>query len=349
MRQLFLITAIFTTFLTAKSSEVTGYFANNKEVKSFINYMIRKHNFKRSYLVDVFSKARKPVAFKFEKRNRKIKYGLIEGKNRWLKNVGYTKHERAFLAKDRVLEGVKFVKRYKTLFSRIEKKLKVDKYIVAAVIGIESYYGEMKGRWEAFNMLSHYSFKNKRRAKFFKYELEHLLLLSYRQHLNALYLKGSKYGALGLGQLMPHSYVQYGVSFDGNKKIEPFSYPDSIATVANYLHKKGWQFNKPIAQRARFSGRWIPTIKSNRVYSISSLKKKGLKIPKTKASYLKVIKLKRAEFEEVWLTYKNFKVLKRYNNSNYYAMAVYQLAEEIKKRVEKKDSSNKRLSLNRVH
>jgi membrane-bound lytic murein transglycosylase B len=50
-----------------------------------------------------------------------------------------------------------------------------------------------------------------------------------------------------------------------------------------------------------------------------------------------VVKLKRAEFEELWLTFKNFQVLKRYNNSNNYAMAVYHLAQEIKKRVEKKD------------
>jgi len=331
MIRLILITTILMLSLNA-SSQVTGYYAKNKEVKSFINYMIRKHNFKRSYLIDVFSKARAPVPFRLEKRKRKIKYGMIKGKNRWLKYTGYTRHERAFLSKDRVLQGVKFIKRYKTLFSRIEKRLKVDKYIVAAIIGIESYYGEIKGRWEGFNILAYYTFKNKRRARFFRYELEHLLLLSYRQKLNALYLKGSKYGALGIGQLMPHSYIKYGVSFDGNKKIEPFSHPDSIATVANFLHKKGWSYDKPVAIRGRFSGRWIPSIKSNRVYSISYLRKKGIKLPKTKASFLKVIKLKRAEFEELWLTYKNFKVLKRYNNSNYYAMAVYQLSQEIKKR-----------------
>jgi len=335
LKQILLIFFALTLFLNA--SEVKGYFAHNKEVQSFINYMIRKHNFKRSYLVEVFSKARAPKPFKVKKIRRKIHYGLLSGQNRWLQKKGYTRHERAYVNKDRVIEGVKFVKRYKTIFSRIEKRFQVDKYIVAAIIGIESYYGEIKGRWEAFNILAHYSFKNKRRAKFFKYELENLLLLSYRQHLNALYLKGSKYGALGLGQLMPHSYVQYGVSIDGNKRVEPFSYPDSIATVANFLHKKGWRYGQNVALRAHFNGKWIPSVKSNRVYSLASLKKKGVKVPKTKAHYLKVVKLKRAEFEELWLTFKNFQVLKRYNNSNNYAMAVYHLAQEIKKRVEKKD------------
>ena len=347
MKKLFFITIILslliTSNLSANSTKVTGYFARNKEVNSFINFMIRKHGFKRSYLVSVFSRARAPVPFKLKKPKRKILYGMIAGKNRWLRKVGYTRHERAYLAKDRVIQGVKFVKRYKTLFNRIEDKLKVDKYIVAAVIGIESYYGEIKGRWEAFNILAHYAFKNKRRARFFKYELENLLVLSYRQHLNALYLKGSKFGALGIGQLMPHSYVQYGVSFDGNKKIEPFSHPDSIATVANYLHKKGWRYNKPVAKRVKFGGKWVHSIKSNRVYSIAHLKNKGFRVPEKKARYLRVVKLKRAEFEELWLTYTNFRVLKKYNNSDYYAMAVYQLADEIRKRVEKKKTSNKKL------
>jgi membrane-bound lytic murein transglycosylase B len=330
-----ILLSIILIFSLNANSKVTGLYAKNKEVKRFINYMIRKHNFKRSYLIEVFSKARKPVPFKLKKRKRRVAHGMIKGKNRWLRYSGYTRHERAFLAKDRVLQGVKFVKRYKTLFTRIENRLKVDKYIVAAIIGIESYYGEMKGRWEAFNILAYYSFVKKQRARFFKYELENLLLLSYRQKLNALYLKGSKYGALGIGQLMPHSYIKYGVSFDGNKKIEPFSNPDSIATVANFLHKKGWSYQKPVAIRARFDGKWIPQIKNNRVYSIAYLRKKGLKIAKTKARFLKVVKLKRAEFEELWLAFKNFKILKRYNNSNYYAMAVYQLAQEIKKRDKK--------------
>ena len=335
MRQftIFLLISIL-FFIEIQAKELSGYYAKNKEVKAFINFMIRKHNFKRSYLIEVFSKARKPKAFRVKKRYRKIHYGLLKGQKRWLRKVGYTRHERAYVNRDRVIEGVKFVKRYKTIFNRIEKRFKVDKYIVAAIIGIESYYGEIKGRYEAFNILAYYSFKDKRRARFFKYELENLLLLSYRQHLNALYLKGSKYGALGLGQLMPHSYVQYGVSIDGNKRVEPFSYPDSIATVANFLHKKGWSYKSLVALKSSFYGKRIPQIKSNRVYSKHYLKKHGVRLPKLKAHYLRVVKLKRAEYEELWLTFKNFRVLKRYNNSNYYAMAVYQLAQEIKKRVE---------------
>jgi len=321
--------------LDAKPSQVSGYYAKNKDVKRFINFMIRKHNFKRSYLIETLSKARKPVRFKTKRTKRRVAHGVAKGKKWWLKSSGYTKFEKSFLAEDRVRQGVKFIQKYKTLFSRIEKKLKVSRYIVASIIGIESYYGEIKGEWEALNTLAYYTFKDKRRERLFKYELENYLLLCYRQKLNALLLKGSKYGALGIGQLLPHSYIQYGVSFDGNKRIEPFSEPDSIATVANFLHKKGWQYKKPIAIRASYDGLRFDTLKTNtkKKYTLDDLYFVDI-LPreKFKEKRFKLIKLQRAEFDELWLTFKNFDIIKRYNNSNYYAMSVFHLAQEIKKR-----------------
>ncbi len=301
--------------------------------------MIRKHNFKRAYLVDIFSKARKPVRFRTKKRHRKVIKGVAKGRNWRLRKAGFSAYEKKYLNEDRVRQGVKFVKRYKTLFEKIEKKFKVDRYTIAAIIGIESYYGEIVGNWETFNVLAYNAFKKRKRSRLFKYELENLLLLSYRQKLRADLLKGSVYGALGLGQLMPHSYIKYGVSFDGNKKIEPFSRADAIATVANFLHKKGWKLNRDVALRARYSGRHFSKISKSTRYRVSRrvLKKWGLRVKqKFKAKYFKLLKLKRAEFDEVWLTFNNFDVLKKYNNSDCYAMSVYQLAQEIKKRAGKK-------------
>jgi len=335
--RVFFITIILIFSLQAKS-EVTGYYAKNGEVKHFINHMIRKYNFKRDYLIDVFSRASKPKRYRTKRRHRRLKYGIAKGRKWWLRSVGFSAYEKRYLNEDRVRQGVKFTKRYKTLLGRVEKKLKVDKYIVTAIIGIETYYGEIIGNWETFNALAYHSFKDKKRAKLFKYELEKLLVLCYRQKLNALYLKGSIYGALGLGQLMPHSYLKYGLSFDSNKKIEPFSHPDAIATVANFLHHKGWREGKDVAIRAKYNGKKFNRINKSTRYRISrlTLKKWGVRVSKKfKAKYFKLTKLKRAEYDEVWLTFNNFDVIKHYNNSNYYAMAVYQLAQEIKKRDKK--------------
>ncbi len=327
------------TFLQAKSSKLKGYYAHNKEVMRFINYMIRKHNFKRSYLINLFSKARKPKRFKIRCKKRSFVCGVAKGRRYWLKNSGYTRFEKSFLSEDRVREGVRFLKRYKTKLSQIEKKFKVDKEIIVAIIGVETYYGHIKGHYEAFNTLCYYTFKNKRRSRFFRYELENFLLLCYRQKLNARLLKSSKYGALGIGQLMPHSYIQYGVDFDGNKRIEPFSYIDTMATIANFLHKKGWRFHDDVAIRASYDGLRFKTLRTNTriYYTLNDLYFWDI-LPRKKVKHKKfrLIKLKRAEYDELWLTFKNFYVLRRYNPSNYYAMSVFELAQEIKKRVYKK-------------
>ncbi len=334
MLRAFLITTLLVYSLHANGI-VTGYYANNKEVQHFINHMIRKYNFKRDYLIDIFSRASKPKRYRTKKRHRRVKVGIVKGKKWWLQSVGFSKYEKRYLNEDRVTQGVKFTRRYRTLLSRIEKSLHVDKYIITAIIGIETYYGEIIGNWETFNSLAYHSFKEKKRAKLFKFELEKLLLLTYRQKLKALYLKGSIYGALGLGQLMPHSYLKYGLSFDGNSKIEPFSHPDAIATVANFLHHKGWKIGKSIAIRAKYSGTKFHHIKKSTKYKINRKRLRKWHVVPTKSfqeKYFKLTKLKRAEFDELWITFNNFATLKHYNNSDYYAMVVFQLAQEIKKR-----------------
>jgi len=163
--RLILLFFVSISFLQAKSSKVTGYYANNKEVIRFINFMIRKHNFKRSYLIDIFSKAGKPKRFRV-KRKKKIVPGIARGRRGYLAKSGYTKFEKAYLTEDRVRDGVKFIRRYNKKLSHIEKKYRVDKEILVAIVGVETYYGYIKGEYEAFNVLSYYSFKNKRKILF---------------------------------------------------------------------------------------------------------------------------------------------------------------------------------------
>ncbi len=334
LRVLFVL-FIFVFSLHAKNQKLTGMYSKNIEVKRFINYMIRKHNFKRSYLINVFSKAGRPKKMRVKCHKKSYIRGMAKGKKWWLKSCGYTKFEKTFLTADRVRDGVRFLKRYKTKLEKIEKKYKVDKEIIVAIIGVETYYGYIKGKYEVFNTLAYLSFKNNRRKRFFRYELENLLLLTYRQGLNARLLKGSYYGALGIGQLMPHNYIKYGVDFDRDGKIEPFSYIDTMATIAKFLHKKGWRYKDKVSIRASYAGLRFDALKTNtkRYYVLDDLYFNDI-LPrhKFKNRRFRLIKLKRAEYDELWLSFKNFYVLKRYNASNYYAMAVYQLSQEIKRR-----------------
>ena len=118
-----------------------------------------------------------------------------------------------------------------------------------------------------------------------------------KYNLNIYSLKGSYAGAMGLGQFMPSSYLNYAVSFDGNKKIDLFTIKDAVVSVANYMNKHGWKKNQPVVEEYS-----IPNLKSLIAGSVT-LGNKEIGV------------------------YHNFKVIKRYNNSNKYAMCVYLLSE----------------------
>jgi len=280
---------ILTVF--AFSSSLTGIYSNNKDVKRFINSVSARDHFSKAYLIKLFSKASKPRKYRVPRVYRKRAKGIA----RELRGArGYTRHEMLYLGEDRVRRGVAFANRYKSALDTVEKKFKVNRYIVAAILGIETYYGEIKGEWEVFNTLAYKAFKEPRnaRTKLYRYELEKFLVFTRKAKLKPLYLKGSNCGAMGLGQLMPHSYMEYGVNFDGNRKIEPFSKIDSIATVANYLRKKGWLYGK----------------NSYQINSFSSIFRKRAVL-------------------------RNFRVLKKYNNSDQYAYVVLRLATILEKRL----------------
>lgn len=114
---------------------------------------------------------------------------------------------------------------------------------------------------------------------------------------------GSWAGAMGLGQFMPSSFRRLAVDFNNDGRRDLWHVHDAIGSVANYFSRSGWQFNSPVAKP------------SNRAQSAS------------------IIELSTYDGNEYWRVYPNFKVIKSYNNSNKYAMAVHQLAQAIKQRL----------------
>jgi membrane-bound lytic murein transglycosylase B len=140
---------------------------------------------------------------------------------------------------------------------------------------------------------------------------------------------------------MPSSYREYSVDFDGDGKRDLWrSTPDVVGSVANYLHRHGWQPGKPVTRRARATqGAAFDMIKRdlNPTLTVGEWEDKGFSSsselsPALPAAVLKLVEKDRNSY---WLTFKNFYVITRYNRSPRYAMAVYELSQEIKKGMEK--------------
>ena len=134
---------------------------------------------------------------------------------------------------------------------------------------------------------------------------------------------------------MPSSFYAFGVDFNKDGKLRLFEAEDAIASVANYLKKNGWKKGEPIATRVRYEGLRFNKYKTGYKKTYKRIELKGI-APRKKWDYhdkVRLIKLNKEKYDELWYGAKNFYVITRYNHSSYYAMAVHQLAVKIKEKL----------------
>lgn len=282
-----------------------GY-ADQPEVKTFIAKMAYKHHFVKSELTTLFNQVKvRPVVI------RSVKAPLEQ--KPW-----YT-YQTLFVTEWRIRQGVVFWNKYHEALERAEKIYGVPASIIVATIGVETKYGTNNGDHRVIDALSSIAFSGSPRASFFRSELEQFLLLVREQHLDPLKVLGSYAGAIGQPQFMPSSYRHYAVNFSGGSKIDlTHNEVDVIGSIANYYNQHGWKNSQPVAIRTHFQPQPFGFLTHNRP-TVSS----------PSGQKTKVIELQGYYGREYWLGYPNFDVIKRYNPSNLYAMAVYQLSDSI--------------------
>jgi membrane-bound lytic murein transglycosylase B len=333
---LILITFIYSLNLYAKD------YTKDDQAKDFMHMMSTKHNFKTSYLNELFSSVsiqKTPLKIyakrKQTKTNAKPKrtypvYGT------WDRYVKYK------VTPKRVKDGVSFLNKYQSTFKNVEKEYGIPKEYIAAIIGIESVYGKNVGKFPVFDTLATLAFEENRRNKFFKKQLEEFIVLSYKDKVNPKNIKGSYAGAMGLGQFMPSSYKHFGVDFNKDGKVSLHHPQDAIASVANYLKEHGWKTDEQIATRVSYKGNRFKQFKTGYHITYDRKQLKGIRPKYGKWNYfdkVRLIKLNKKHYDELWYAAKNFYVITRYNHSSYYAMSVHQLAQKIKTEISLQSSS----------
>ena len=316
-------------------------YSKQKEVKVFIEKMVKQHGFARWKLNKTF----RNVAF--QKRSLGIynpkfreKPKVVRGKKKKVfpKYGSWTRYEKNLFSSEKIDLGIAFMRKHRAIFQKVYKEYGVPPEYVTAIIGVESRYGIKRGTYPVLDVLITLAFEENRRNSFFKKELESFLIFTKANKVNPKNVKGSYAGAIGLGQFMPSSYKHFAVDYDGNGKKTMQQVPDAIASVANYLQKNGWKKWEPVAERVDFKGKRYHGKKTGYQYKYSQSELKNLKTM-YKWSYkepVRLLKLERYRFDELWFGATNFYVITRYNHSVYYAMAVHQLAQKIKRGYKKK-------------
>lgn len=299
-----------------------------QKAKDFVQEMVRDYGFKKAEVVGALKEA-------------KYQPQIIESMNRPYEKKSWDIYSKIFLTDKRLNLGLKFWQENQKALEDAEKKYQVPANIIVAILGVETYYGEIQGNHRVLDALTTLAFYYPKRAKFFTKELREYLLLCKEHKVSPVTYKGSYAGAIGMPQFMPSSYRYYAVDFTGNGMRDLVSNNrDVIGSVANYFHKHGWQKGKEVASPAVVTGNSYKKLKTNRRspnYAYKKLIRLGIKpeqkLPKPphKAG---VIELDTKTGDAYWLAYHNFYVITRYNTSPQYALAVYLLSEQLKKGME---------------
>ena len=194
-------------------------------------------------------------------------------------------------------------------------------------------------KYPVFDTLCTLAFEKNRRNKFFTRELREYLKMTKREDVDPREIKGSYAGAIGLGQFMPSNFEKLGVDFNNDGKVRISEPVDAIGSIANYFKQSGWKKGVPVATRVSYKGMRFNKHKTGYIHKYSRRYLKDI-YPKDKNfiynDKVRLIKLERKKYDELWYGTKNFYVITRYNHSSYYAMAVHQLAQKIKQSYNKK-------------
>ena len=306
------------------AGQAVADYSQHPEVSAFVDRMVKEHGFEAKQIREHLAQAEKKPA-------------ILEAIARPAeKTKPWYEYRKIFLDNDRIQQGVVFWQENAATLDAVSERYGVDPSIIVAIIGVETRYGRHMGNYRVIDALATLGFDYPPRATFFRGQLEQLFLLAREQKQDPLVLKGSYAGAMGFGQFIPSSFRHYARDHDGDGVADIWTNrEDAIASVANYFKAHGWQTGQPVFVRAKVSGKVDETLVNSTgrpQHSVAELKKKGVE-PVAAVGADRLVSLLSYEQEqgpEYWLGFNNFYVITRYNRSQLYAMAAWQLSEAIK-------------------
>lgn len=235
----------------------------------------------------------------------------------------------------RVNNGKTMLAEHAALFDQIGSRYPVDRHILTAIWGLESAYGQIMGGHNIINSLATFAFQG-RRQKFGERELFAVLDVLANQSVRKEQLTGSWAGAMGMTQFIPSTFRDYGVDFhnDGNKDLWA-SEGDALGSAAHYLSRHGWRIEEPVFTEVILPTGFDYSLSNGTKRTISGWAALGIRDIGGKnwsrdAMFLEAKLLSPAgKNGPVFLTFKNFDVIKKYNNSTSYALGITVLAKAL--------------------
>jgi membrane-bound lytic murein transglycosylase B len=298
---------------------------NSEAVDRFINKMVTQHGFSESEL-------------KLQFQGVEFQQSILDAMAKPAEAKPWYKYREIFMTEARIEGGVQFWRDNAAALEAVQQQYGVPAEIIIAIIGVESKYGAVTGKYRVIDALATLGFGHPTRNEFFLKELENYLVLSQKEAIDPLQPTGSYAGAMGLPQFMPSSFLSYAVDFDHDGKRDIWKNPaDAIASVANYFAHNQWQTGAAVAYPVTAKDQSYQQVIDKGLKpdtSVAKIRALHIETPQQLADNeaVKLLSFARLEDDELWLGLHNFYVITRYNHSPLYAMAVYQLSQAIAER-----------------
>lgn len=217
----------------------------------------------------------------------------------------------------------------------IEARYRVPREVLTAIWGLETSYGRILGNHDIIDSLSTFAFEG-RRQKFGEQQLYALLDLLASGDVRRAQLTGAWAGAMGMTQFIPTTFRDYAVDLDGNGNKDLWTDPgDALASAANYISRSGWRAGEPVMTEVKLPAAFDYSVTDSTQKTVNDWTALGVQPVSgrrwsTEAGFLdaKLIAPGGARGPK-FLTFKNFDVLKRYNNSTSYVMGISVLSDAL--------------------
>ena len=329
-KRLLAVAAMFLVSVScSQAAEETFVDVAQPNVAAFIDEMVDTHDFDRDALANVLAEA-------------KIKQTIIEKISTPAeRKLSWAEYRKIFITRERIAAGTTFWLENREMLERIQQESGVSIEMIVGIIGVETYYGRITGKDRVIDALATLAFDYPPRSKFFRNELMQFLILAKEEEIDATEPLGSYAGAMGRPQFMPSSFRAYAVDASGDGKRDIWNnWADVAGSVANYFVEHRWRADEEVVSQATLSSRWegsAPEPKNTLKASdtVDSLSKKGVVFATSLCadSSSELLAYEGDDGAEYWVGFHNFFVITKYNRSVMYALAAYQLGQEIASKV----------------
>ena len=221
---------------------------------------------------------------------------------------------------------------YASLFAAVEARYGVDADIIAGIWAIETNYGAAPLNYDAASAIATLAAEGRRRAQFEGYMMA-LIQMIERGYAGPAELKSSWAGALGQPQFMPDIYLSDSADWDGDGHRDIWTNTgDALASIANYLSRRGWGAGDPVFDEVRLPAGFDYGLADGAMRPVAEWAAFGITRidgsvwgPTTSQLSAQLFLPAGAEGPALML-FPNFRVIRAYNPSDRYALAVALLA-----------------------